>query len=54
MSKDRGLKTRVTISTTIDKEINAKLKAYSEKTGAPISKILDRAISVYLEKVGEE
>lgn len=53
MSNDRGLKTRVTISNAIDKEIHARLKAYSEKTGIPISKILDKAIAAYLEKVGE-
>lgn len=54
MSHDRGLKTRVTISNAIDKDIHAKLKAYSEKTGIPISKILDKAIVAYLEKAGEE
>ena len=48
MSKDRGLKTRVTISSTIDKDVQVKLKAYSDETGIPISKILDRAIIAYL------
>lgn len=53
MANDRGLKTRVTISNAINKDIHARLKAYSEKTGIPISKILDKAIAAYLEKVGE-
>ena len=54
MSKDRWLETRVTISSTIDKDVQVKLKAYSDETGIPISKILDRAIIAYLNQKREE
>ncbi|MCX0401377.1 ribbon-helix-helix domain-containing protein [Clostridium perfringens] len=33
----------------MDNKIYYEMKAYSEKTGIPISKILDRAMSMYLE-----
>ena len=48
-TKNRGLKNRVAISTAINNEIYEKLKDYSNKTGIPISKILDKAILMYLE-----
>ena len=48
-TKNRGLKNRVAISTAISTEIYEKLKDYSNKTGIPISKILDKAILMYLE-----
>ena len=51
MVVNRGLKNRTAISTAIDKELYQKLKAYSDDTGIPISKLLDRAISMYLESI---
>ena len=51
MADNRGLTNRVAISNAIDKELYSKLKAYSEETGIPMSKLLDRAIKLYLEMV---
>lgn len=51
MVSNRGLKNRTAISTSIDKELYAKLKEYSEKTGIPLSKLFDKAVSAYLESV---
>lgn len=47
----RELKNRIRISSTLDKEIYEKLKVYSNKTDIPITRILDRAIVLYLESV---
>ena len=49
MANNRGLKNRTAISTAIDKELYAKLKEYSDKTSIPISKLIDKAIAMYLE-----
>ena len=46
-----GLKNRTRISNAIDNEIYKQLKEYSEKTGIPISKLLDRAIILLLESI---
>lgn len=51
MSDKRGLKNRIAISNAIDKELYARLKLYSEKTSIPLSKLLDKAISMFLESV---
>ena len=51
MSINRGLKNRTAISTAIDNELYKKLKEYSEKTSIPISKLLDKAISLFLETI---
>lgn len=48
MAENRGLKTRVAISNAVDKELYARLKAYSEKSGVPVSKLLDKAIATLL------
>lgn len=45
------LKNKVRFSSTLDKDLNEKLKAYSEMTGIPISKIIDFALKEYLDKV---
>ena len=47
------LKNKVRFSSTLDKDINEKLKAYSEMTGIPISKIIAFALQEYLDKVGK-
>ena len=49
MRKD--LKTRSPIGSTIDNELLNQLGAYSIESGVPISKLLDRAIKMYLESV---
>lgn len=51
MNENRGLKNRVAISNAIDKELYAKLKAYSEETSIPMSKLLDKAIAMFLESL---
>jgi len=50
MTKDRGLKTRFSISSSVEKKIWLKLKDYSDKTKVPISKLLDEAIDDLLKK----
>ena len=51
MPNNRGLKNRIAISNAVDKELYARLKAYSENTSIPLSKLLDKAISMFLESV---
>lgn len=51
MATNRGLKNRTAISTAVDNEIYKKLKEYSDKTSIPISKIIDKALEMYLETV---
>ena len=51
MPINRGLTNRVAISNAIDKELYTKLKAYSEETGVPMSKLLDKAVKMLLESV---
>ena len=52
MSDNRGLKNRIAISNAIDKELYLKLKAYSKETSIPMSKLLDKSISMFLESIG--
>jgi len=47
MAQDRGLKTRTPISSTVKTELHQWLKQYSEETGIPISKLLDKSIELY-------
>ena len=51
MISNRGLKNRTAISTSIEKELYAKLKEHSEETGIPLSKLFDKAVSAYLESI---
>ena len=51
MTTNRGLKKRTAISTAIDKDLYRRLKEYSEKTSIPISKLIDKAITMYLDTV---
>ena len=53
MGTNRNLKNRTAISTAIENELYKRLKAYSEKTSIPISKLIDKAIAMYLETVDE-
>ena len=50
---NRGLKNRTAVSNAIDTELWDKLKAYSEETGIPISKLLDKAIVLFLKSVNK-
>ena len=49
-----NLRNKIRFSTTLDKDINEKMKAYSEKTGIPISKIIGFALQEYLDKVAKK
>lgn len=51
MKENRGLKNRIAISNAIDKSLYEKLKQYSDNTGIPISKLLDKSIAMFLESV---
>lgn len=51
MATNRGLKNRTAISTAIDNELYKRLKEYSEKTSIPISKLIDKSITMYLDSV---
>lgn len=45
---NKDLKTRTPISNAINTELLNQLKDYSKETGIPISKLLDKAISLFL------
>ena len=47
----RELKNRTRISSTLDNEVYKKLKEFSDKTSVPVTKILDKAILMYIESV---
>lgn len=51
MGGNRNLKNRTAISTAIGNEVYKKVKEYSDKTSIPISKIIDKALEMYLETV---
>ncbi|MGL4989658.1 MAG: ribbon-helix-helix domain-containing protein [Sarcina sp.] len=46
-----GLKYRTPVGSAMDNKIYCEMKEYSEKTGIPVSKMLDRAMSMYLNAV---
>lgn len=47
----RDLKNRTRISSTLDNEVYKKLQEFTKETAIPISKILDKAILMYLESI---
>ena len=47
------LKNKVRFSSTLDKDINEKLKQYSQVSGVPVSRIIHFALQEYLDKVGK-
>ena len=49
MAKD-SLKNRVRFSSTLSPDVDKALKDYSQKTMIPISKILDMAITEFINK----
>lgn len=51
---NRGLRNRTAISNAVDTELWKRLKAYSEETSIPISKLLDKAIRMFLKSVKEK
>ena len=50
---NKELKTRTPMSNAVDTELWSKLKDYSYESGIPISKLLDKAISLFLKSVGK-
>lgn len=53
MAENRGLKNRIAISNAVNKELYTRLKSYSNESGIPVSKLLDKAIAKYLESIGK-
>lgn len=51
MAEYRELKNRTRISSTLDNKIYKQLKQYADKSDIPITKILDRAVEMYLKSV---
>ena len=51
MSEYRELKNRTRISSTLNNEIYKRLKEYSDKSDIPITKILDKAVAMYLDSI---
>lgn len=46
---NKDLKNRTPIGSAIDKNLYEELKNYSKETSIPISKLLDKAIKMFLE-----
>ena len=46
---NKDLKNRIPIGSAIDKILYEELKKYSKDTGIPISKLLDKSISLFLK-----
>jgi hypothetical protein len=44
--ENRGLKNRIAFSNSIKTELYQWLKQYSEETGIPVSKLLDKSIEL--------
>lgn len=51
MAEYRKLKNRTAMSVTLENEIYERLKKYSETTSVPITRILDKAVVMYLDSV---
>lgn len=49
-SRQRELKNRIRISTSIDLELNAKLEEISKKSMIPKSKLIDKALQLLCEE----
>ena len=46
---NKDLKNRIPIGSAVDKILYEELKEYSKYTGIPISKLLDKSISLFLK-----
>lgn len=51
MANNPRLKNRTVISTAIDNELFKRFKEYSEETSVPMSKLLDKAVAMFLASV---
>lgn len=54
MPEYRKLKNRTAMSVTLENEIYERLKKYSENTSIPITRILDKAVVMYLDSVEDK
>lgn len=54
MPEIQRVKKSYCISTTFDNEIYIRLKEYSNKTSIPITKILDKAVVMYLDSINNK
>lgn len=50
---NKELKTRTPISNAVNTVLWEKLKAYSNETDIPISKLLDRSIALFLRSINK-
>lgn len=50
---NKELKTRTPVSNAVDTTLWEKLKSYSQETGIPISKLLDKSITLFLKSVNK-
>ena len=48
---NKDLKTRSTISNAVKTELLVQLKNYSKESGIPISRLLDKSIELFLNKI---
>jgi hypothetical protein len=54
LNSKRGLKTRTPISNSVDTELLTKFKELSNETMIPISKLLDKGMSLVLKEYNKE
>lgn len=54
MENNYGLKNRVRIANAVDKNLYEQFKKISEETMVPISKMLDKAIELYLKEYAKK
>lgn len=50
---NQQLKNRTPVGSAVDTVLWKKLKAYSEETGIPLSKLLDKSITMFLKSVSK-
>lgn len=50
---NKQLKNRTPVGSAVDTELWKRLKDYSDKTDIPISKLLDKAITLFLESTSK-
>lgn len=48
---NRGIITRTSLSSSMDKELHKQLRELSEATDIPMSKLLDRAVKLLLQEM---
>lgn len=51
---NKQLKNRVPVGSAVDKDLYNKLLEYKEQTGTPLSKLLDKAIDLFLKSTEKQ